>query len=154
SQPPNPPAVVTGEASEIRRTTATLNATVNPENNGVSTCKFEYGPTESYGTAIACSKKPGNGIAPVAVSAAIGELEPVMTYHYRVVATNANGTSYGADVAFTTHPHEPPHVTSVTPNEGPEAGGETVTISGTELEEATGVSINGHDASFSVESSE
>ena len=155
AQPLNPPAVVTGAATELRRSTATLNATVNPEDSGVTACRFEYGTTEAYGTSVACPKKPGNGIAPVAESTGLTGLTQETTYHYRIVATNGNGTSYGADVAFTTHPHEPPHVTAVTPNEGPTAGGETVTITGTELEEATAVTFNGHAASsFTVESPE
>ncbi len=37
-----------------------------------------------------------------AISAALGGLAPATTYHYRVVATNAGGTTNGADRTFTT----------------------------------------------------
>src|SRR5262249_9133740 len=40
---PNPPTVVTGAASTIKQTTATLNATVNPNGGAVTECRFEYG---------------------------------------------------------------------------------------------------------------
>ena len=40
------PTVVTKTASSIAQTTATLNATVNPNGGEVSSCKFEYGTTE------------------------------------------------------------------------------------------------------------
>lgn len=37
-----------------------------------------------------------------AVSPKIGELKPGTTYHYRLVASNAFGTTFGADEAFKT----------------------------------------------------
>jgi hypothetical protein len=38
----------------------------------------------------------------VAVSASVGGLLPNTTYHFRIAATNAGGTSYGADNVFST----------------------------------------------------
>jgi hypothetical protein len=38
----------------------------------------------------------------VTVSAAVASLVGNTTYHFRVVATNVNGTAYGADQTFTT----------------------------------------------------
>jgi hypothetical protein len=37
-----------------------------------------------------------------AVAASLGNLSPATTYHFRVSATNANGTSTGSDQSFTT----------------------------------------------------
>ncbi|HTW41480.1 MAG TPA: IPT/TIG domain-containing protein [Solirubrobacteraceae bacterium] len=139
TQPANPPAVVTGAASELGRETATLNATVNPEDGEVSGCLFEYGTTEAYGSTAPCSPAPGAGIAPVEVSARIAGLRSSTAYHYRIVATNANGTSDGGDETFTTATHNPPTVTSVSPEDGPQAGGETLTISGSEFFDVTSV---------------
>ncbi len=96
------PTVTTGSASEVKPTVATLNATVNPNEEAVSTCKFEYGTTTSYGKSIACSSLPGSGASPVAVSASLGELKADTTYHFRISATNGGGTSHGADQTFTT----------------------------------------------------
>jgi hypothetical protein len=100
---PNAPAVVTGAASSISQSAATLNATVNPNGREVSDCKFEYGTTASYGSSAPCSPSPGSGSSSVAVSASIAGLSESSTYHFRVVATNSVGTSYGADREFMTY---------------------------------------------------
>jgi ABC-type phosphate transport system substrate-binding protein len=101
------PAAVTDTASSITQTSATLNATVNPNGATVSTCKFEYGTTSSYGSSVSCSALPGSGDSPVAVSAGVGSLGKSTTYHFRIVATNSGGTGYGTDQAFTTPPYPP-----------------------------------------------
>ena len=97
-----PPAVVTGAASSITATTATLNATVNPKGSEVSACKLEYGATTSYGSSAPCTPSPGSGENPVAVSASVAGLTSGTTYHFRVSATNAGGTSQGSDGTFQT----------------------------------------------------
>ncbi len=104
---PEAPTVKTTTASGIAQTAATLNATVNPNGGEVSDCHFEYGPTNTYGTSVPCASLPGSGNSPVGVSVAIGKLNPNSTYHYRIAATNAGGTSSGADGSFKTLP-EPP----------------------------------------------
>src|SRR5580700_68204 len=76
-----PPTVVTGIASPVGQTTATLNATVNPNGGEVSDCKLEYGPTASYEKSVPCTPSPGSGTGPVAVSAALENLSPNTTYH-------------------------------------------------------------------------
>jgi phosphodiesterase/alkaline phosphatase D-like protein len=143
---PNPPTVVTQAASSITQTTVTLNATVNPNGGSVSSCELEYGPTESYGSSAACSPSPGSGSSPVGVSAAVTGLSANTTYHLRIVATNAGGTGTGGDEAFKTLPN-PPTVSNVKPNKGPEAGGTTVTITGTNLGEDTAVKFGSTAAS-------
>jgi hypothetical protein len=70
---------------------------VNPDDETVSACHFEYGTTESYGSSVECSELPGSGESPVAVSAPVTGLSANQTYHFRIVATNALGTSYGND---------------------------------------------------------
>jgi hypothetical protein len=82
--------------------TATLNGTVDPNDGTVSECKFEYGPTVSYGTSVACASLPGSGNSAVAVSASLTGLAVNTTYHFRIVATNAGGTSQGSDESFKT----------------------------------------------------
>jgi hypothetical protein len=73
---PTPPTVVTEKATSVTQTTATLNATVNPNGGEVSECKFEYGTTNSYGSSESCSSLPGAGSSPVAVSESITGLSP------------------------------------------------------------------------------
>jgi hypothetical protein len=95
-----PPAVVTGVATSITATTATLNAALNPNGSEVSACKLEYGTTTSYGSSAPCTPSPGSGENPVAVSASVTGLTSGTTYHFRVSATNACGTSQGSDQTF------------------------------------------------------
>ncbi len=96
------PTVTTGSGSEVTPSSATVSGTVNPNEENVTTCKFEYGTTTSYGTTKTCTPSPGSGASPVAVSASLGELKADTTYHFRVSATNERGTSTGADATFTT----------------------------------------------------
>jgi phosphodiesterase/alkaline phosphatase D-like protein len=103
--PPNPPTVVTGTASSLTQTTATLNATVNPNGGAVSECELQYGTTTSYGSSAPCTPSPGSGTSPVAVSASITSLSANTTYHFRIVATNPGGTSKGSDQTLTTLPN-------------------------------------------------
>ncbi len=56
----------------------------------------------NYGAYFEADQNPVSGSANTAVSATIYEIEPNTTYHYRVAAVNASGTTYGADMAFTT----------------------------------------------------
>jgi subtilase family serine protease len=98
-----PPSVETKAASGVGETSATLNASVNPRGEALSTCKFEYGTTVSYGSSVPCSALPGSGSSPVPVSASIAAgLVANTEYHYRFSATNAAGTGQGADVTFKT----------------------------------------------------
>jgi alpha-tubulin suppressor-like RCC1 family protein len=110
---PSPATVKTEAASSIGTTAAALNGTVNPNGEGVSQCVFEYGTSTAYGSSAPCSSLPGSGTSPVAVSASLSGLSPNTTYHFRVSATNAGGTSIGEDASFTTlPPASPPTVTT------------------------------------------
>ena len=104
------PLVSTGNATAITSTSATLNGSVNPEGQA-TTYYFEYGTTTTYGTQTA-STSAGTGTAAVNVSAPIASLMPNTRYHYRLVATNASGTTLGSDVSFTTPKPPVPVVTT------------------------------------------
>ena len=92
---------ITKNASNITSNSATLNGTVNP-NNQSTTVTFEYGPTTSYGNEVSAVPSPVDGNSNVDVSANISSLLSSKTYHYRVKCTNSSETSLGADVTFTT----------------------------------------------------
>ena len=92
------PAAVTGAASAITPTTATLNGTVDPSGRP-TTWYFEYGTSTGYGTKTPV-KDAGSGTGSTAVSAAVTGLRTGRTYHVRIVATNDAGTTRGADQTF------------------------------------------------------
>lgn len=95
-----PPGVVTGAATNVAPTSATLNGTVDP-NGRSTTWFFEYGTSTSYGSKTAV-KSAGSGGAAVAASAAVSGLTRGRVYHFRLVATSDGGTTNGADQTFTT----------------------------------------------------
>lgn len=98
------PEVNTRSVTQPEQHTATLNATVNPDNIA-TTYKFEYGTSTSYGkSAPASPVGVGSGKTPVTVSQPISGLQLGTTYHYRVVATNASGTVQSPDRTFETLP--------------------------------------------------
>jgi virginiamycin B lyase len=102
---PPPPAVGSPGATDVDAHAATLSATVDP-NRLATAYSFEYGPTAAYGWQTP-SASAGSGSGPQPVSAPVAGLSPATTYHFRVVATNASGTTQGADQTFTTAPPEP-----------------------------------------------
>ncbi|MBV9940772.1 MAG: PKD domain-containing protein [Solirubrobacterales bacterium] len=72
--------------------------------NGLDTTWWiEYGTSTSYGNQTPASDI-GAGSAPVAVTGYLSQLTPGTTYHYRLVAKNSLGTTYGYDYTFTTSP--------------------------------------------------
>ncbi len=99
------PRVVLGAATSVTGASATVGASVNPLGSD-ATYQFEYGTSVEYGQrSPAAPVDVGSGSSPVPVSAALGELQAGTTYHYRVVASNANGGPIrSADGTFTTLP--------------------------------------------------
>ncbi len=98
------PEAFTDVATNVLPASATLNGHVLP--NGVATnAWFEYGATKSYGT-ITASQAIGSGTTSVNVSGAISGLLP-QGYHFRSVAQNAMGTTYGTNFTFTTQSTNP-----------------------------------------------
>jgi hypothetical protein len=95
---PKVPLAETVGASAVTETGAALNGVVNP--NGVETkYHFQYGTSISYGKETA-AVSAGAGTANLNESATISGLTSKKTYHYRIVATNANGTTDGPDQTF------------------------------------------------------
>jgi hypothetical protein len=101
--PPAAPTVVTGSASGLTASSATLAGTVNP-NGQSSSHHFDYGTTTTYG-GTSPEVGVGSGTAAVTVSATLTGLTRKTRYHYRLVASNATGITSGADSTFTTRPH-------------------------------------------------
>src|SRR5438128_2617952 len=89
------PTVTTKAASSVKDTSATLNGSVDP-NGLATTVYFEYGTTTGYGTKTPAASA-GSGTNTKSISAAVTGLTGGATYHFRLVATNATGTTNGAD---------------------------------------------------------
>jgi hypothetical protein len=95
-----PPIVSTGAASGVTTTSVTLAGMVDPA--GLQTSyEFQLGETAEYGGAQIFGNA-GGGAGEEAVATTLSYLVPGVTYHYRVVATSVDGTTYGADRTFTT----------------------------------------------------
>ncbi len=115
---PNPPLVITTAATVITTGGATLNGTVN-SNGGSSVVTFQYGLTTAYGSTVTAVQSPVTGSTAIAVNAVISGLLPYNTYHFRVIATNAGGTTNGNDMTFTTNAIPATVITNLSSNVTP-----------------------------------
>jgi hypothetical protein len=95
-----PGVPVTGAASGISTSAATVSGTVNPEGAAVRV-HFDFGTTTAYGQSTA-AQTVGVGNAPAAFSGALSGLPAGTTVHYRAVASSDFGTFAGADQTLTT----------------------------------------------------
>lgn len=144
------PIARTTPVSAVSPTAATLNGMLDPQGAETS-YHFEYGTTSAYEHSVPVpDASAGTGTAAEQVSREIAGLSANTIYHYRLVATNATGVSYGKDSAFLT---APPVVSGVESASGPIDGGETVTITGTGFVAVTAVRFGSSEAaSFTVNS--
>jgi hypothetical protein len=94
------PATTTLAATGVGARKATLHGAVNP-NTKATSYRFEYGKTTAYGS-LTPAAGAGSGGTPRPVAQEVTGLEPNTTYHFRLRATNADGTTLGGDRAFKT----------------------------------------------------
>lgn len=155
-----PPLISAPTVSEIAETSATLQATVNP--NGRKTeYHFEYISDAAYQANPEAERFVGASQAPVpdapittqltedhAVSIQVGGLSPGITYHYRLVATNffsPEGGTPGPERTFATY--APPPNFSPCPNDAFRAGHPSAALPDCRAyEQVTPVDKNGADA--------
>ena len=109
-----PGTPVTGAASGVSTSAATVSGTVNPEGAPIRV-SFQFGTSTAYGQSTAPQTlAPGNVATPFAGQ--LTGLPAGTTIHYRAVAVSDFGTFAGADQTLTTSPvgTPPPSVGSVT----------------------------------------
>lgn len=97
---PATPNVSTGGALNVSYSSAVLAGSVNPAGSETNYV-FQYGPTRSYGTQTPLSPA-GDNTKTIRVSEPVSGLQPLTTYHYRLVASSAAGTTKGIDRTFNT----------------------------------------------------
>jgi hypothetical protein len=83
---PRLPKIINGAASGIGLTSATVNATVKPNGEEVSECRFEYGTSEAFGQSAPCT--PATFSSTTAVSGQLSGLNPDSAYLYRLHVVN------------------------------------------------------------------
>lgn len=111
------PTVITNKSTDIGDTTTTLNGHLD-HMGGATSCsvRFQYGLTTSYGSITS----PETMTYPGSFYKSITNLTPGTIYHYRAVAENIAGMSFGVDIQFTTtggaenHPPNTPTITGET----------------------------------------
>jgi len=132
-----PPAVTTNDASGVTTTSATLNGDLTSMGTAASvTVSFQCGTT--FGgpyNMIGEIGKDGIGTFSVVMEG----LTPGTTYYYRVGADGDGDPVYSAEKSFTTG--QSPEVETLDPVEGKGKQHLTVTITGENLNGATGVSF-------------
>jgi hypothetical protein len=114
------PTVITAPSTGVSATTATIAGAVDPNGSQTTDCHFEINPAPPAGGRIACPVQVGSGSAPVAVSAPLSGLTPGLTYSFRLVAANTQGTTLGTTLQFATATptatavgRTPPHLTAL-----------------------------------------
>jgi hypothetical protein len=96
--------LTTGAAAEVKNDSATLSGSYTGDGQDVH-YYFEYGTDTDYGQSTSPPPGDDNGtgagaqnVAPITITG----LKAATTYHYRLVASNTYGTTYGQDETTTT----------------------------------------------------
>jgi len=105
-----PPIVATTTALSVGLTSASLRGTITPSSQGAG-YYFDYGTTTAYGARTQGLFLPPPSNSQVTVSFLVAGLKQGTTYHFRLVAANADGTARGADQSFTTNDRTKPVLT-------------------------------------------
>ncbi len=111
---PDAPSAITLTATAVGPGGATLQGSVNP-NGGETVARFRYATTspgacnDSFGATAPSSGSVavGRGVSVVPISEPVTGLLAATTYHYCLIATSPEGTSFGNVLTFTTEASVP-----------------------------------------------
>ena len=143
---PSAAPTVTTDTATVTGTTATLKATINPKGATTSSVAFIYSTNATLSTdtaTVLVTPSALSGATNQAVSKDVSGLTPLTTYYFRAVATNAQGTTLGSIISFTT-----PFADVVSPSETLTAGSasyskiENILVTITFSESVTGFSAS------------
>ena len=100
------PAVTTVSPSEVTSSSAVSGGNVTSDGGSAVTARGVVW-SKDHNPTVSLSTKTMNGTGTGSYVSSISGLEPGVTYYVRAYATNANGTSYGDEVSFTTQAVKP-----------------------------------------------
>ncbi len=123
---PSPPTTTTLAATNVTNTSSQLNGSANP-NAALTAGWFRYSTTDpvtcddTFGTRAPSSggASLGSGTSAQAYSQSITELSAGTIYYYCAIATNLEGTTFGAVLSFTTTNAPPSPTSTDTPTATP-----------------------------------
>ena len=92
------PLAVTEPATFVTGTNAWINGLVTP-NLVPSTAWFEWGTNTNYGNTVLVGDV-GSGSAALPASNFLSGLDPAVSYHFRLAASNSFGAAFGTDLRF------------------------------------------------------
>ena len=105
------PTVTTYTPSEVTSSSAVSGGNVTSDGGSAVTARGVVW-SKDHNPTVSLSTKTTDGTGTGSYVSSISGLEPGVTYYVRAYATNANGTSYGDEVSFTTQAVKPTVTTS------------------------------------------
>jgi len=114
--PAEPPDVITLPATAITASSATLNASVNP-NGSPTAVYFQWGTTTNFGNITALTNLTNNLTSAQPVSWTLSGLQAGTIYWFQAVGESSGGMGQGATLVFSTLTVAPPTI-SFSPSNG------------------------------------
>lgn len=143
------PLVLTGTATNITSTTATLSGTVTANGSSNTNGYFQYGLVPGIYTGTSSEKSIGTGTTPIGFTKVVSGLPGSTTIYYRAVGYNAANIVYGTETSFNTSSNDiTAPVGTVSVNSGATytlSTGVTLTLTATDAVGVSGYFVSEND---------